>query len=149
MLDCITGRSTLNRDAELTSDSGLHSGKNDFNRGSVPDEEPDHYMSDKNMMHASLNQQILQSKDSNNETQPRPSVTSFGKVSILSTSSGSSDDEDSSSHPDHYTATLRPISTLSELASDSSSQVEQLADYYEASIQEDVVSEDDSVTDDD
>jgi len=146
MLDYITGQ---NRNVEFMSqtDSGLYSGKNEFNSESLPDEKPDHYMSDKNMMHASLNKQMVQPKDSNNETEPRPSVTSFGKVSILSTSSGSSDDEDSSSHPDHYTAAQRTICTLNELASDSSSEVEHLSDHYERKKQEVAAPEDDGVTD--
>ena len=155
MLECITGNNTFSRSCEVVTDSGLYSEKDDDHTSKVIPHEQDHYMSDKHMIRASPNSEALLPKDpitisddNKKELEPHPSVTSFGNDSILSISSSGSDDEESTSHPDYYTAAKRTTSINS---SGCSIEVGQCSDHYVDDVikKEDVVCEDGGVADDD
>ena len=145
MLDYITGQKALNENLKFVADSGLYSETDDHNEEIAPLEQ-DHYMSDKNMTCASPKGNASQLKDYGQGKQ-HPSVSSLN-YSLLSTSSSESDynEEETTLHPDHYTAAQR--TTISQSTSDCSNEVGQCSDHYNTLKQEGVVSEDGGVADD-
>jgi len=146
MLESITGQKSLNENLKLVADSGLYSETDDDRNDKIVPLEQDHYMSDKNMIRVSPKEDASQLKDYSQRK--HPSVSSFGNYSLLSTSSSDSDDheEESTSHPDHYTAAQR--TAISQLTSVCSNEVGQCSDHYNTLKQEGVVSEDGGVVDD-
>jgi len=126
MLECITGRNSLKRNLEFIADSGLYSERNDEHTNNTIPHAQEHYMSDKHMVHA------------------------FSDNSLSSTSScsgNSKDKEETTIHPDYYTAAQRTATTMSELTRGCGSEIRQCSDHCDITKQENVVSEDGGVAD--